>query len=74
MELTSILSDGFALHESILDGSQVEALIDHLQRHLTKAMGRGGVRNLLGDPEIRALAHSREVRQLVQPVLGENFF
>jgi ectoine hydroxylase-related dioxygenase (phytanoyl-CoA dioxygenase family) len=70
--------DGFALIEHVLPAERVATLL----HALSSAEGEGvrrregvyAIRNLLDVPEVAALAGSRPIRDLVEPVLGEDAF
>jgi hypothetical protein len=73
-------TNGFAVREAILSSDEVEKLLLSLERigQDGPARKRGGVfaiRNLLdASSEIRSVAHSPAVRELVEPILGSEFF
>lgn len=75
-----IVEDGFAIIENVLPPSQVDSLISSLEKiNLNEGVrSRGGIfalRNLLdASAEVRALASSKEIRNLVDPILGPNAF
>ena len=67
-------SSGFAIVEDVLDlaaTNQLRALMESIAPHKE---GRGGVRNLLDVREIRELASSEAIMNLVRPVLGASAF
>ena len=66
--MRDIVEMGYTVVEDILDAMAVERLIE-VTAELARS-GRGGARNLLDCAEIRALAASRILRDLVEPVLG----
>jgi hypothetical protein len=73
-------TDGFAIVEGVLTRTTIEHLLVSLE-HISgtgSVRKRGGVfavRNLLDAlPDVRELAHSKVIRTLVEPVLGERFF
>ena len=71
---------GFAIAEGVLSRATVEHLLTSLEHigdtgSVRKRGGIFAVRNLLdASPEVRELAHSEEVRALVEPVLGIGSF
>jgi ectoine hydroxylase-related dioxygenase (phytanoyl-CoA dioxygenase family) len=71
---------GFATCSDVLSPMEVKELLMSLEhiRETPSVRKRGGifaVRNLLDmSPEIRELAHSTTVRELVEPVLGPDYF
>jgi ectoine hydroxylase-related dioxygenase (phytanoyl-CoA dioxygenase family) len=68
---TAVLVDGFEIIENVLAPSEVSRLLTGLEQHEPSERGRGGIRNLLDVvPEVARLAHSRTIRNLVEPVLG----
>lgn len=77
---THVYEDGFAIVENVLSPSQVEFLISSLERmnNYEGVRSRGGIfalRNLLdASPEVRELAASQEIRNLVEPMLGPDAF
>lgn len=68
--------NGFATCEAVVSGAEVEELMTAIKRlterpGIRKRIGAFAVRNLLeASPEIRELAHSPAIRQLIEPVLG----
>jgi hypothetical protein len=75
-----IAKDGFAIVDNVLSSAQVDFLISVLEgvNDNEGVRSRGGVfalRNLLdASPEVRALAARKEIRTLVEPILGPNAF
>jgi hypothetical protein len=75
-----IVKDGFAIVENVLTPTQIDSLIFSLEKvdNNEGVRSRGGVfalRNLLdASPEVSALACSKEIRALVEPILGPNAF
>jgi Phytanoyl-CoA dioxygenase (PhyH) len=73
-------ANGFAIRETILSLGEVAKLLFSLERigQDGATRKRGGVfaiRNLLdASSEIRNVAHSPTVRELVEPILGSDFF
>jgi ectoine hydroxylase-related dioxygenase (phytanoyl-CoA dioxygenase family) len=71
---------GFATCSDVLSPMEVKELVMALEhiRETPSVRKRGGifaVRNLLDmSPEVRKLAHSTAVRELVEPVLGPDYF
>jgi ectoine hydroxylase-related dioxygenase (phytanoyl-CoA dioxygenase family) len=61
---------GFCVIENVIDQEEIDRLIRFTEEQLAKDDRRGGVRNLLNFPEMRALAQSRGVRQIVDELLG----
>lgn len=76
---SQIEDDGYAVREAVLTESQIDKLIDVLERrqdgdNLIRNGRIFAVRNLLDLAEIRELAISAEVRELAEAVLGEKAF
>jgi ectoine hydroxylase-related dioxygenase (phytanoyl-CoA dioxygenase family) len=75
-----VFRDGFAMVEDVLGDEKIEILLSSLDTldESNSILRRGGVfaaRNLLEiSPEIRALADSLAIRDIVTPVLGESAF
>ncbi len=69
----SLERDGYAIVPRVFAPAAIDNLV-LLTADLAAAPGRGGVRNLLGLGGIRALAASRELRDVIEPVLGPNCF
>jgi|ERR1700730_10220566 hypothetical protein len=67
-ELNQIAENGYAVVPSCLDEPTLCELSDLLDAN------HAGVRNLLDIPKVRALARSKAVRSLMEPVLGSNCF
>jgi ectoine hydroxylase-related dioxygenase (phytanoyl-CoA dioxygenase family) len=65
---------GFAIIENVLDVLSTDRLRALMESIATREEGRGGVRNLLDVPEVRELADSEAIMNLVQPILGESAF
>lgn len=65
---------GYERIDSALDRAAVARLVDALEQSEMTRLSRGksifGGRNLLGVPEVRALAASPEIRAVVEPVVG----
>ena len=76
----SVETDGFAIVEDVLTATAADDLICAMQRlgdsiSLRKRGGIFAVRNLLDlSPEVRELAKTTSVRNLVEPVLGPRAF
>lgn len=67
-------TEGFAVVPKVLTADEVRALCE-ATANLRDEGRRGGVRNLLARcPEVRALAQSAPIRNLVEPVLGPAAF
>lgn len=66
--------DGFCLVEDVMGRQDVDRLIVALERPDMHRSMRGqdvyGARNLLDSPAIRALAESKSIRVLVEPLIG----
>lgn len=77
---TTIDREGFAIREEVLSVQKVKELLDSLERisEAGAVRKRGGifaVRNLLDlSADIRELANSEPLRELVEPVLGPDCF
>jgi hypothetical protein len=75
-----VQTDGFAIVEGVTSRATVDNLLIALERigdtgSVRKRGGIFAVRNLLdASPEVRELANSDAVRELVEPVLGAHFF
>jgi hypothetical protein len=75
-----VQTDGFAIVEGVISRATVDNLLIALERigdtgSVRKRGGIFAVRNLLdASPEVRELANSDAVRELVEPVLGAHFF
>jgi len=75
-----VFENGFAIVENIFSPSQVDFLLSALEKvdNGEGVRSRGGVfalRNLLDvSPQVQAVAASREIRNLVEQVLGSNAF
>lgn len=67
-------SSGFAIVEDVLDLTATDRLRALMESIAPPEEGRGGVRNLLDVPEVRELAGSEAVMNLVRPVLGASAF
>jgi hypothetical protein len=63
--------EGFVCMEGIFDAGAVAGLVDLVERKAATEAGRGGVRNLLGIPEIQQLADGVTLRSLVNAVSGD---
>ncbi len=72
MENYSVASDGFSMFEGLLTESAVDDLVSFVEQNISVESRRGGARNLLDFPEMRALAESSVVRSEVEAVLGRN--
>ena len=70
MENYSVTSDGFSMFEGLLTESAVDDLVSFVEQNISVESRRGGARNLLDFPEMRALAESSIVRREVGAVLG----
>ena len=68
--MTGFGVDGFVMIEGLIDSDEVERLVRFTDEQVAKHDGRGGVRNLLNFPEMRALAQSWPVLQIVDELLG----
>jgi len=68
--VTGFGADGYCVIEGVIDPSEIERLIRFTEERLAQDDGRGGVRNLLDFPEMRALAESPYVRRIVDAILG----
>ena len=66
--------DGYAIVPEVLNADRVHGLASVLSESGSTLTGRGGRRNLLDEPVVRELACSKEIRNLVTPVLGDNAF
>ena len=67
-----IETNGFRIVDSYLDRDSIETLIQDITA-LNPITDRAGIRNLLElVPSVRTLAQSREIRSLVEPILGNN--
>jgi ectoine hydroxylase-related dioxygenase (phytanoyl-CoA dioxygenase family) len=62
----SIHENGFAIERGVLSSSECSSLIEHLGD-----VERAGRRGLLTDPEVRQLAHSSSILNLVRPHLAQ---
>jgi len=58
----------------VLGVDRISGLIESLREEVGTSSGRGGRRNLLDEPVVRQLANSVEIRNLVEPILGEKAF
>ena len=67
----SVGVDGFSMVEGLLSKSEVKELIEYVEGSFVGDGRRGGVRNLLDDPQMRELAARTAVRREVEAVLGE---
>lgn len=65
---------GFAIVDDVLDEAKIHQLSRLMESVVPYEQGRGGVRNLLDIPEVRELADSEVVVNLVRPILGEAAF
>ena len=65
---------GYQIVEGVLSASATAELIGFVETALKGREGRGGLRNLLDDSSMLALAGSPEMRGLVEPVLGPDHF
>ena len=77
--LSQIETDGYAIQDDILSGSQVDELIETLEKQqegesLLRLGRTFAVRNLLQLPEIGKLAESESVSELARAVLGDTAF
>jgi ectoine hydroxylase-related dioxygenase (phytanoyl-CoA dioxygenase family) len=77
--LRRVECDGYAIQEDILSEPEIDELIDAIERRqdgegLLRHARIYAVRNLLELPEIRRLAESKPVRELVQAVVGNGAF
>jgi ectoine hydroxylase-related dioxygenase (phytanoyl-CoA dioxygenase family) len=70
--IMSLDRDGYAIVPNVLAPAALESLI--LLTADLVGPGKGGARNLLALAGIRALAASRELRGVVEPVLGPDCF
>jgi ectoine hydroxylase-related dioxygenase (phytanoyl-CoA dioxygenase family) len=68
----SIATTGWAITDPLIDPGAVAELRDRVATHANA--GRGGARNLLDDPAIRALAALPALRALAEAVLGPGCF
>ena len=59
---------------SVLGVDHICELIEFFGEDVGTSSGRGGRRNLLNEPVVRQLANSVEIRNLVEPILGESSF
>jgi ectoine hydroxylase-related dioxygenase (phytanoyl-CoA dioxygenase family) len=76
---SQIDDDGYAVQEGVLNESEIDGLIDAIERQQDgETLLRYGrifaVRNLLDLPEISRLAESAPVRELAEAVLGDTAF
>lgn len=67
-------SAGYAMVPDVLRVDHICGLIEALGGDVEASVGRGGRRNLLAGPIVRQLANSTEIRNLVEPILGEKAF
>ena len=67
-------SAGYAMVPDVLRVDHICGLIEALGGDVEASVGRGGRRNLLDEPIVRQLANSTEIRNLVEPILGEKAF
>ncbi|RYG58228.1 phytanoyl-CoA dioxygenase [bacterium] len=84
MALTEIMSrnsveiDGFAVVDSVISSTEIEVwreLVAGIEgRGVSKRESIFAIRNLLDVPEIRDMARSLAVRNLIEPTLGPNCF
>jgi Phytanoyl-CoA dioxygenase (PhyH) len=69
--LQEIETNGFVTIDSYLNPDWIEVLIQEIGA-LELTLDRAGSRNILElAPSVRKLAHSSEIRSLVEPILGE---
>lgn len=68
----AITTNGWAVTEPVIDAPTIATLRDSVAP-LARS-GRGGVRNLLDEPRIAALAASPTIRQFAAAVLGDSCF
>ncbi|HZK82530.1 MAG TPA: phytanoyl-CoA dioxygenase family protein [Humisphaera sp.] len=73
--MQDILRDGYAIAADVVTRPNISGLLDALESaSATDAGGKPGgmhaLRNILQLPAIRSLAHSPELRRLVEPILG----
>jgi ectoine hydroxylase-related dioxygenase (phytanoyl-CoA dioxygenase family) len=72
---TFIATDGFAIKENVVSPSQIEALYEATKSDESRSSKRvAGKRNLLELEAIRMLARSPELRKLIEPILGREYF
>jgi len=67
-------AEGYSIIEDVLGNEAVQRFVDLLSSIPDDRSLRGGRRNLLAIPEMRELANSALLRQLVDPVLGSAAF
>lgn len=72
--IDKIRSNGYAILDGILDHETVQQYIDLFTDDQRGEASRGGRRNLLSTPEMRELAASHQLMELVEPVLGKGSF
>lgn len=70
----SVLDDGWSVTQAVMPDDAVDRLTQELAPVLGGNDGRGGVRNLLDLPSVRALARSEPVRRVAEQVLGPRCF
>ncbi|AFY94519.1 phytanoyl-CoA dioxygenase family protein [Chamaesiphon minutus] len=71
IRLREIEERGFTTIDSYLDPHSIDLLIADITA-LDLTSGRAGIRNLLELlPSVNKLAHSQEIRSLVEPILGD---
>ena len=70
-------NDGFAILPGAVDANGIASLVETVERfrHESPTPRGAGIRNLLrAVPEVEALAASRTIRRLVEPILGAGAF
>jgi ectoine hydroxylase-related dioxygenase (phytanoyl-CoA dioxygenase family) len=67
-------TQGYAILEGALDEDSIAKYIRLLEDNTSGGTRRGGRRNLLALTEIRELAQSPSLMELVKPILGEDAF
>ena len=77
MRLEDIATSGFAIGPGILSANDVDSVLSGLTQLDSEEarQGRGGIRNLLDvSPDVKRLASSQCIRDLVERVLGQAAF
>jgi ectoine hydroxylase-related dioxygenase (phytanoyl-CoA dioxygenase family) len=72
--LEQLHAEGYAIVEGVLSDEAVQDYIDLLCSTPVESSLRGGRRNLLSVPEMKELADSVALRELVHPILGGDAF
>lgn len=75
LDLQQFERDGFTITSSLFSTAEVAHLINVIETHATPEPGRGGVRDIMDHaPELRAVANSPVVREIVTQILGPHAF